>query len=226
MAKRCAKCGRSGFTLTLLQCAECHRKVCDTCFINRNYEGMCVDCHQHRMSSTSAQILGRWGGCCPICGETGSLNLSNLYFYRMPYLPGNGHLPPLNHDFTLKCTRCWNEINEHTLGVVNEAHRAERSGRYEDAANSYEKLNLLDKARSLRERNRVSTVRQVNVNINSLIDQLRTGGLTVPYRCQGCGATITIDSKVGEGGMRYCSYCGSAIDTELLARMIQQALNY
>jgi hypothetical protein len=196
------------------------------CFVNRNYVALCADCHQRRIIDTTAQILGKWGNCCPICGEMSSLNLTNLYFYRMPYPSGNSYLPPLNFNFTLKCVKCWNEINEQTLGLVNEAHRAERSGRYDDAAMSYEKLNLLDKAKSLRERNRVSTVRQVNVNINSLIEQLRMGGLTIPYRCQGCGATITIDSKTGDGGMRYCSYCGSAIDTELLGHMIQQALNY
>jgi DNA-directed RNA polymerase subunit RPC12/RpoP len=148
----------------------------------------------------------------------------NLYFFRNPAPPNSSFVPQLMHNYVLSCTTCQNQINPTTLGILSEAHRAERAGRYEDAAKAYERVNLLDTARALRERGRSSTVRNVNVNVNSLIDQLKTGGLSVPYKCQGCGATITIDSNTGSGGLRYCAYCGSAINTEALASLIRSAL--
>lgn len=57
-----------------------------------------------------------------------------------------------------------------------------------------------------------------------MIEQLRVGGLSVPYKCQSCGATITIDSSTSNGAMKFCAYCGSAINTEILATPIKQAL--
>ncbi|OPY34251.1 MAG: hypothetical protein A4E32_00523 [Methanomassiliicoccales archaeon PtaU1.Bin124] len=224
LVKRCTRCGRSGMSLQVTTCLDCAKIVCPGCMVNNNMEGLCLDCYQNRVNSTSASIINRWGNCCPICGSFGTLNLTNLYFYRVPMPTQMSSAAPLNFSFSLRCDSCWNEIHEGSLSVLNEATRAERAGRYEDAAMGYERLNLLDKARNLRERGRTSTVRQVNVDLNSLIEQLKMGGLTVPYRCQGCGATLTIDSKTGDGGLRYCSYCGSAIDVELLSRMIQQAL--
>lgn len=174
-------------------------------------------CRDFLVGSVTKSLIDKWGNACPICGSYGTLTVTSIYFHRRDN-------PKLMYDYKMKCTKCDNEINQTTLGVLSEANRAERAGRYEDAARSLEEVNLLERARALRERNRSSVVRNVNVDVNGLVEQLKSGGLSVPYRCQGCGATITIDSKSGTGAMRFCAYCGSAINTEILAELVKQAL--
>lgn len=215
--KKCDRCGYSHNKLILFTCSDCQRSVCPNCYSNHYRESLCMDCRNRRAAEISSNLIGKWGNACPICGSAGTLAITNFYFFR-------NDTPQLMYDFRMKCTHCRNAIDNKTLGVLSEANRAERAGRYEDAARLLEKVNLLDRARSLRERDRSSTVRNVNVDVNGLIEQLRTGGLSVPYKCQGCGATITIDSSTGNGAMKFCAYCGSAINTEILAALIKQAL--
>ena len=100
----------------------------------------------------------------------------------------------------------------------------EKAGRLEDLAFFYEAIGELDMAGETRKRLRQHTVKQVNVNLNALLDKVAAGGLAVPYKCRNCGATLTIDSKSRPDGMAYCSYCGSAVDTESLASLLKLAL--
>lgn len=215
--KVCARCGCSDRKLILFTCDRCHHQVCSNCFSNRYNESLCLTCRDFLIDSVSRNLIEKWGNSCPICGVNGMLAIDNIYFYHQDS-------PKMMYDYVMRCNACQNEINQATLGIVSEANRAERAGRYEDAARLLEKVNLLDRAKNLRERNRSSTVRNVNVDVNGLIEQLRVGGLSVPYKCQSCGATITIDSSTSNGAMKFCAYCGSAINTEILAALIKQAL--
>ena len=109
--------------------------------------------------------------------------------------------------------------------IVKQANIAQgkvKAGNYEGAAKIFESLGLFDEAKELRDKARIK--RNVTVDVNELIEQVRRGGLTVNYTCQACGAPLTIDSKVKAEGLRYCSYCGGVVDTDLLARTIQSAI--
>jgi DNA-directed RNA polymerase subunit RPC12/RpoP len=64
----------------------------------------------------------------------------------------------------------------------------------------------------------------VSVNLNDLIEKLRSGGLSVPYKCGSCGASIVIDSSTKADGLKFCSYCGSALDTDSITGIIRDAL--
>lgn len=123
---------------------------------------------------------------------------------------------PLSVDARVFCISCKNVIDDRTIAMLRNAQRAERAGRHEDAARGFEALNFLEKAKSLREQARRSLVKQVNVNVNELIDQLREGGLSVPYKCHSCGATIAVNGADGGGSVRFCSYCGTAVNAEAL----------
>jgi len=105
-----------------------------------------------------------------------------------------------------------------------QAKNFESARRYEDAANSYEALGLWKEAGSVRERKSSRTVKHVTVNINDLIEKVRNGGLTIPYKCHSCGATITIDSGSNPEGLKFCSYCGSAVDPEAMLDILKSAL--
>ena len=100
----------------------------------------------------------------------------------------------------------------------------EKAGRFEDLAQFYETLGMYDKAGNARSRLRQQTVKQVSVDLNTLMDKMSAGGLTVPYKCRTCGATITIDKESKSEGIVHCSYCGSAIDTESIVNLLRLAL--
>jgi DNA-directed RNA polymerase subunit RPC12/RpoP len=155
----------------------------------------------------------RWGGKCPICCAENTLYLPTVDPYRpFRFVEGKRvYYGNIAYDFVMKCHKCNFEINEYNLPTLDEVIKAERAGRYEDSALGYEQLNLLDKARSLRERDRVTTVKSVQVNINHLLDQVRQGNLVIPYKCPACGAAMKITGETSAERLAHCPYCGGTV---------------
>jgi len=120
-----------------------------------------------------------------------------------------------DHDFQDICD--WGHI-------VSQAKNYETARRYEDSAKMYESLGLWKEAGTVRDKKSARTVKHVTVNINDLIEKVRDGGLTIPYKCHSCGATITIDSHSNPDGLKFCSYCGSAVDPDSMLDIIKSAL--
>ncbi|MCU0853311.1 MAG: hypothetical protein MUC90_08690 [Thermoplasmata archaeon] len=108
--------------------------------------------------------------------------------------------------------------------TVVKARNFETARRFEDAATVYESLGLWQEAGRVREKKDSKTVKHVTVNLNELINSLKTGGLAVPYKCSGCGATITIDRNTSADALKFCSYCGSAINVDALTNLLKDAL--
>lgn len=106
------------------------------------------------------------------------------------------------------------------VGAMN----LEKAGNFESAAKIYEGHKLWALAGKVREKARVQTVKHVTVDMNQLIEQIGTRGLAVPYRCQNCGAGITIDKNSSVSGLKFCSYCGSAYNIEDMSKIVQEAL--
>ena len=107
---------------------------------------------------------------------------------------------------------------------ITQAKNFELAKRHEDAAKIYESLGLWKEAGNAREAKTSRTVKHVTVNLNDLIDKLRTGGLSVPYKCGSCGASIVVNKDSSPDGLKFCSYCGSALNTDALLAMLQDAL--
>lgn len=107
---------------------------------------------------------------------------------------------------------------------VAHAKNLELARRYEDSAVCYEQLGLWKQAGVVRDKKTSTTVKHVTINLNDLIDKLRAGGLTVPYKCTGCGATISLGSDTNPEALKFCSYCGSAMNVEMLASVLRDAL--
>jgi DNA-directed RNA polymerase subunit RPC12/RpoP len=76
----------------------------------------------------------------------------------------------------------------------------------------------------VRNRKNRQVIKNVNFDVNNLIDQMESGSLNVPYKCTSCGAWLTIHGDLGENGVRSCTYCGTAINTEKVSNLIKQAL--
>jgi hypothetical protein len=96
-----------------------------------------------------------------------------------------------------------------------------RAGRNEDAARALEELTLFEEAGQVRKRalHEQNTSRNVSVNMNQLVDQVRQGGLALAYKCPSCGGSIKIDKDYNPG-MKVCGYCGTPLDTTVIASLI------
>lgn len=120
------------------------------------------------------------------------------------------------------CPKCQEVLKNQSLPPL--IQRLELTARYDELAQLYEDFGFLAEAGKVRNQKNRHHVKNVNVDLNTLIEQMKSGNLSIPYKCSSCGASLTIGSGMGEGGVKYCSYCGSAINTEALLAVIQQAL--
>jgi hypothetical protein len=107
---------------------------------------------------------------------------------------------------------------------ITDAKNYELARRYEDAARKYESIGMWREAGLVREKMSGTTVKHVTINLNDLIDKLRVGGLSVPVKCTACGATITIGKDTSPESLKFCSYCGAAMNVEMLANVLRDAL--
>jgi hypothetical protein len=107
---------------------------------------------------------------------------------------------------------------------VTRAKNLELARRYEDSAKEYERLAMWKEAGEMRGKGSSTTVKHVNVDLNNLLDRIRDGGLAIPYKCRSCGADISVDGGSNVNGLRFCSYCGTATDTETLTTILKDAL--
>jgi hypothetical protein len=105
--------------------------------------------------------------------------------------------------------------------MLQKALNYEKAERWEDAAIIYEKLGLWEEAGRCRRRAKGKTVKHVHVDANELFDQIKKQGLAVNYRCPKCGGHLDID---GSTRLKYCTFCGSPIDTRTLSKMVDNLL--
>lgn len=96
----------------------------------------------------------------------------------------------------------------------------EKTGRMEELAELYENQGRLEDAKHAR----MSVRGMASKDLSQLIDKLREGGLAVPYRCPSCGANISIDKDSQAEGLKYCAYCGTAVNIDALVKAIESSL--
>jgi hypothetical protein len=106
---------------------------------------------------------------------------------------------------------------------LEKAKNLELSGRHEEAAKEYEHLEMWGDAGRVRQTGSTHTVKNVTVNLNELLSDLKRGGLALNYKCHMCGAAI----MVGAGGSdvpKFCPYCSSAVNVEAMTDLLRTAL--
>jgi rRNA maturation endonuclease Nob1 len=94
-------------------------------------------------------------------------------------------------------------------------------GRYEEAAVAYERLGMWKEAGDTRRMER--TVKNVNVDLNKLLEEIRYGGLGLQYKCPNCGSS-TAFKESDVGAIKNCAYCGAQIDTDSMMKIIREAI--
>lgn len=107
------------------------------------------------------------------------------------------------------------------------AQNLEKCGRTSDAAKIFEELRIYDKARELRERDRHIFIKKtdVSVNLNSLLQQVKEGGIVAVFRCPHCGGKLKIESKTTLNSLKACEHCGSEIESMDLADFLKTVLS-
>ncbi len=107
------------------------------------------------------------------------------------------------------------------------AQNLEKCGRLEDAARTYEELHMYDNARGLREKGRHIILKKtdISVNLNSLLQQVKDGGIVVVYRCPHCGGSLKIGKETNTESLQVCQYCGSEIKAIDVADFLKTALS-
>lgn len=66
---------------------------------------------------------------------------------------------------------------------------------------------------------------EVSIDLNSLLRQLKDGGVVAVYRCPHCGGKLKIDRNASMDKLRVCEHCGSEIETMDLADFLKTALS-
>jgi hypothetical protein len=98
--------------------------------------------------------------------------------------------------------------------------------RFEDAARIYDSLAMWKEAGEARRHAKRSVVTQVQVDVNSLIEQVRKGGLTTTYSCPSCHSPIRINATTDLHSLTHCQYCGSVIQSTDLAEFLGRVVGY
>jgi hypothetical protein len=78
--------------------------------------------------------------------------------------------------------------------LLSQARQFELAERLEEAARAYELIGMAKEAGDLRRRAKWHVVTQVQMDVNSPIEQVRRGGLATSYACPACRSPIAISA--------------------------------
>jgi len=86
---------------------------------------------------------------------------------------------------------------------------------------------MYDKARELRERDQHIFVKKtdVSINLNSLLQQVKEGGIVAIFRCPHCGGKLKISDKTTLSSLKKCEHCSSEIESMDLADFFKTVLS-
>jgi DNA-directed RNA polymerase subunit RPC12/RpoP len=120
------------------------------------------------------------------------------------------------------------QLAEQHRGNLQIRHAANllEAERFEDAAKIYDSLGMWKEAGDARRRAKRTVVTQVQVDVNSLIDQVRKGGLTTTYSCPACHSPIQISAETDVRSLKHCQYCGSVIQSTDLVEFLSRVVGY
>jgi len=159
--------------------------------------------HSQKSNVLSIQLM------CPKCGRT---YFSENYLFSRHLIDRS-----VVHPYFLP--------DRDKLLFYSKAKFAEQVGRYDDAANFYEKGGYIENAKKIRDTNRVQhhEHKHVTVDVNGLLEILGRTNYTIPYKCPGCGAVIKLNKERSADRFLTCEYCGSslkAIDIESIIKQL------
>ncbi len=100
----------------------------------------------------------------------------------------------------------------------------EKAGRHEDAGKLYEEFGLIEEAGKARRQGKSQYVTNISVDLNQLLEKLKSGGLVSVYKCPNCGGSIKISGTTSTQKLSKCEYCGTVLQTDDLVNFIRDIL--
>jgi len=99
--------------------------------------------------------------------------------------------------------------------------------RFDEAARVFEHLGMYEEAGKARAEDKHISIKktEVTVNLNSLLKQIKNGGLVVVYRCPNCGAPLKVSKESNMQSIRTCKHCNSEIESMDVADFLRIALS-
>jgi len=108
--------------------------------------------------------------------------------------------------------------------VPKVAKDLEKAGRHEDAGRLFEEFGMIDAAGSVRKKGKAQVVTNISVDLNQLLERLKSGGLVSVYKCPNCGGSIKISGTTSTQKLSKCEYCGTVLQTDDLVNFIRDIL--
>ncbi len=117
----------------------------------------------------------------------------------------------------------WMYLKFYNRAKLALAQNLEKCGRTQDAAKVFEELCMYDKSRELRETDRHIVVKNTNVsiNLNTLLQQVKDGGIVAVFRCPFCGGKLKINKNTTLDSLKLCEHCNSEITSMDLADFLK-----
>jgi len=239
---KCPNCGHRAIMLNAMYCRNCHKEICDKCAI-----------YLFKIWSPDRIMLDRWYVCSEQCLEDFANQLEKkvspkdvgiseaLAPSKIPFLvrralldqgfsAGKGqfqvNFAPIGElDERPTGNLLWEKLQKHVRLMV--VQNLITSGNFEKAAEIYEEFGMYEEAGKTRARGKEIRIKktEVSVDLNSLLRQLKDGGVVAVYRCPHCGGKLKIDKTVSMDKLKVCEHCGSEIETMDLADFLKTALS-
>ena len=122
-------------------------------------------------------------------------------------------------DYFVQAEKCAHYKEEEIDSEQKAVENLEKAGRYEEAAQEWEKLGMLERAEHIRQKQEEMTA--LRDNLNSLIRQLVDRGQTLTYHCCHCGTPLEVGAK-SEEALKICPNCGYSLEAIDMAKLINQ----
>lgn len=244
----CPNCGHKAIMLGKMECKLCHKGMCDKCAIYLfkiwNPDKVILDrwyvcsekCLQDFASQVEKQVSPEDVGISEVLAPSkipflvrrtllNSKNQNGLSAELRGKLFQVNFAPIGDLDETPARNPLWERLQKHVRLMV--VQNLITSKNFEKAAEIYEKFGMYEEAGRIRARGKEVRIKktEVSVDLNSLLRQLKDGGIVVVYRCPHCGGKLKIDKNASMDKLRVCEYCGSEIETMDLADFLKTALS-
>jgi len=248
---KCLNCGREGFRLKTRKCLHCGKDCCEHCTLFVLKIGMydkwacSARCRQEfeqqvltlPLGDIGTELDSKFESCAreywyDACTAALSAN-DETHGSWMRLLAGQGKNYAMHVMETSDISSDGKNRNDlrqrfQARALAQLASNIERAGRPLAAAIIYEKnLKMYDKARQLREKEKQVFVRQtmISVDLNSLLQQIRTEGIVAVYRCPNCGGNLKINRESTTSALQVCAHCGKEIHAVDLADFLKTVLS-
>ena len=248
----CPSCGKNQWRLKTIQCIICDKEGCSYCFVPlmdvvwghsdspSNYSSdlfVCNDkCQETFTSLVEDQItqsrIDLNDSEVPVYNYIDLAINANNFFIKYQVLEGIKEFPLRAPNWGEKY-RFYNNLNQKCstrLYLKEKLYRAKilmRVRRFEDAAQIYESYGMYEEAGKARAEDKQITNKkiEISVDLNSLLKQIKDGGLIIIYRCPHCNAPIKITKDTKLESLKICKHCNSAYEQIDIADILKTALS-